>query len=110
MLLTHILSWVFSLVLFIALMLINNAKFSKIGSIIMRTLYILIIGTGVILCFTTASFSIPLVIKIIGSFWIFYAYEMILVKKKKENNVKSTSLWIQFALAWGIVYISAHML
>ena len=110
MLLVHILSWVLSLVLFVALILTNNAKFTKIGSMIIRTTYILIIVTGAILCFITSTFSIPLVIKILGSFWIFYAYEMILVKKKRENTIKSTNLWIQFILAWIVVYISAHMI
>ena len=110
MLLVHILSWVISLVLFIALILTNNAKFSKIGSMIIRTFYILILGTGVILCFTTGTFSIALIIKVLGSLWIIYTFEMILVKKKKENTLKSNPLWIQFALAWVIVYISAHML
>ena len=77
---------------------------------ILRVFYLIIIGTGLYLCFTGAIFSIALVTKIIGSLGIIYSYEMILSKKKKGVTLKSFSTWIPFLVAWVIVIISISML
>lgn len=106
----HLLSWQISLALFIIGVLSPNAKITKVISMILRVFYLIIIGTGLYLCFNVDTFSIALVTKIIGSLGIIYSYEMILSKKKKGITLKSISTWIPFLVAWLIVIISISML
>lgn len=116
MLHTHVTSWILGIVLlFVAYFLYKqgNEKGATISHMILRLLYLVIVFSGGYLLITVylANFAMPLgaeaITKGLAGIWLIASMEMILVKTKKGE--KTTSPWIQFAIAFVIVLVLGYM-
>ncbi|CAM3658308.1 YisL family protein [Mesobacillus zeae] len=96
----HLTSWILALILlFVAISLYNkgNEKGFKIVKMIVRVIYLLILGTGIGMLFSLSSISMLYILKAAVGLWIITLIELIL--NRKAGNVKSSVLWIQLAIA-----------
>lgn len=100
----HITSWALAIILFfvaISLHKSGKAKGFKVMQMILRVLYLLIIGTGLLLLFKynmlKTDLSLQYIIKSVAGIWIIGLFEMILSKIAKKQS--TTILWVQFVIA-----------
>ncbi|MDE3838172.1 hypothetical protein C0966_02070 [Bacillus methanolicus] len=97
----HITAWFLAIVLFfIALGLHKSgkAKGFRVVQMILRVFYILIIITGVWMLASISNISLLYVLKSAVGLWVIAMLELILIKTNKQQ--KTSSLWIQFAVAF----------
>lgn len=96
----HITAWALAIVLFLVALSLHKsgkAKGFKILHMILRVLYLLVIGSGAAILFSISTISTTYIIKVIAGLWTVSMIEMILVRTAKG---KSTSiLWVQFVIA-----------
>lgn len=102
----HITTWVLALILFVVALFLHKGgkeKGAKIIQMILRVLYLLIIGTGVGLLakYGFANLSPMLWLKAVFGIWIIGLFEMIL--GRVANNRRTSVFWIQFVIAWVLV-------
>jgi hypothetical protein len=100
----HVTSWVLALILFIVAIFLLKAgkeKGAKIVQMILRVLYLLIIATGVGLLFMLDDIGLLYILKAVVGIWVIGLFEMIL--SKVAQNRKTTTLWIQFVIAFLLV-------
>ncbi|MEH7246646.1 YisL family protein [Neobacillus niacini] len=100
----HVTSWVLALILFIVAIFLLKAgkeKGAKIVQMILRVLYLLIIATGVGLLFMLNDIGLLYILKAVVGLWVIGLFEMIL--SKVAQNRKTTTLWIQFVVAFLLV-------
>jgi len=101
----HITAWVLALILFfvsLSLQKKGNEKGAKIVKMIIRVLYLVIIGTGIMLFPHRYSYLTKwYVLKVIGGLWIIATIEMIL--SRTSHNRRTSVFWIQFIIAFALV-------
>lgn len=94
---THITGWVIALVLFLVMVYLQHkGKNTKVLHMILRVMYIVIIGTGVMLLLGLYQVTFLYILKTILGIWIIALFEMILLSANKPRSTQN--LWIQFAL------------
>lgn len=96
----HITAWVLALILFfVALSLIKSGKVkgAKVVQMILRVLYLLIIGTGLGLLFSVYKIDVWYILKTVVGLWVIALFEMIL--GRVANNRNTSVFWIQFVVA-----------
>ncbi|MFD2443147.1 DUF1516 family protein [Bacillus sp. CGMCC 1.16607] len=103
----HITSWGLALILFIIAILLQRggkAKGFKVLQMILRVLYLLILGTGLLLLFKNGmlktDLSLQYIIKAAAGLWIIALFEMILGRVSRNQSTKV--LWIQFIIAFAL--------
>lgn len=95
----HITGWALAIILFFityALIQAGNQKGGKIVHMILRLIYILVVVTGFMLFYSAIS-EIEYILKAIAGIWVIASMEMILGRKSRDQ--KTTSAWIQLAIA-----------
>lgn len=100
----HVTSWFIALILFVvALSLHKNGKTKgfKIIQMILRVLYLLIIGTGVGLLTMVSHIDVWYVLKAACGLWVIGLLEMIL--GRVANNRRTSVFWVQFVIAFLLV-------
>jgi uncharacterized membrane protein SirB2 len=104
----HLTSWALALILFLIAIFLHKGgkeKGFKILKMILRVLYLLILGTGLMLLFGEGMLSTDLnlqyILKAVAGIWIIALFEMILGKIGKNQETKT--LWIQFIIAFALV-------
>lgn len=100
----HITAWLLTIILFFvanAMIKGQNKKGQKIVHMIVRVLYIAVLGTGLGLLFSMPELTTLYVVKAVIGLWIISIMEMILVKRVKGKSVNI--FWIQFAVALVLV-------
>lgn len=100
----HVTGWALAFILLFVVTVFYNqgkAKPGKILHMVLRLMYLVIIGTGVymLISFTYSGASQigELVIKVIAGLWAIVAIELITVKTAKGKSTKAW--WIQFIIA-----------
>ncbi|MEI2405744.1 YisL family protein [Niallia taxi] len=99
----HITAWALALILFVISLLLfkgGKEKGSKIVHMVLRLMYLAIIGTGVTML-TYTGLDVMHTLKTLVGLWVIASLEMILIRTKKEK--KTIVLWIQFVVALIIV-------
>jgi len=100
----HFISWMLTLVLFVAVLFLRNSgqeRIRKIVHMIARLLYIFIVVSGVIMLFRVETFTAMYMLKALVGVWVISMIEMILVRLEKGRRVRI--LWGQFAVALMLV-------
>lgn len=100
----HITAWFLAIVLFFvasSLQKSGKQKGAKIVHMVLRLFYVLVLITGSMLLFSISNISILYVLKAAVGLWIIAILELILIKSAKQ--VKTSSLWIQFVIAFVLV-------
>lgn len=100
----HITSWALALILFVVALVLYKSgkeKGSKIVHMILRLMYLFVIGTGVWMLISLGSLPVKYLLKTLVGLWVVVMFEMILVRTKKER--KTSILWIQFIVALVLV-------
>ncbi|WP_445486614.1 YisL family protein [Niallia sp. 03133] len=100
----HITSWLLALILFVIAYGLHKSgkeKGSKIVHMILRLMYLFVIGTGIWMLYTLGSLPPMYVLKTLVGLWVIVALEMILVRTKKGRQ--TTILWTQFVVALVLV-------
>ncbi|WP_445506420.1 YisL family protein [Niallia sp. 03190] len=100
----HITSWLLALILFVIAFALHKSgkeKGSKIVHMILRLIYLFVIGTGIWWLYRLGSFPLMYILKTLAGLWVIAALEMILVRTKKGR--KTTILWTQFVIALVLV-------
>ncbi|MFJ5714986.1 YisL family protein [Neobacillus sp. NPDC093127] len=107
----HVTAWALALILFFVAIFLNKggkAKGFKIVQMILRVLYLLIIGTGIGMLIKTG-LDTQHILKAAAGLWIVGLFEMIL--GRVANNRRTSVFWIQFVVAWVLVlYLGFHVL
>ena len=104
----HITSWVLALILLIVVVVLHNQgkeKGAKITHMILRLVYLVILGSGGHLLgmyFSGPNVALALV-KSVAGLWVIASMEMVAVKTVK--NKPAGGMWIQFAIAFIITLI-----
>ncbi|MBT2639292.1 YisL family protein [Bacillus sp. ISL-39] len=99
---THITAWVLALIIFIVIRFLKQKdKNTKVLHMILRVVYIVTLGTGLMLIFELYQISFLYILKTALGMWMIAVLEMILVKGKRNESVKH--LWIQFSLVLAIL-------
>jgi hypothetical protein len=96
----HMTTWFLAIILFfVALGLHKSGKEKgfKVLKMILRVLYILILGTGLGLIFSLANISFLYIVKVAVGLWVIAMIEIILGRTAKGAPTKV--LWIQFIVA-----------
>lgn len=108
----HVTAWALALILFFVAILLQKsgkAKGAKIVQMILRVMYLLIIGTGIGMIFMGSLFDTYHIVKAIVGLWIIALFEMIL--SRAAGGRKTSIQWIQFVVAWALVlYLGFHVL
>ncbi|HEY2422144.1 MAG TPA: DUF1516 family protein [Neobacillus sp.] len=108
----HVTAWALALIIFIVALFLHKSgklKGFKILQMILRVLYLFIIGTGIGMIFQGNLFDSYHILKAVIGFWIIGLFEMILMRV--ADNRKTSVLWIQFVVAWLLVlYLGFHVL
>ena len=108
----HVTAWALALILFVIALFLQKGgkdKGAKIVKMILRVVYLLIIGTGLGLIFMVSNIDVWYILKMVVGLWIIGLFEMIL--GKSAANRKTNILWIQFVVAWILVlYLGFHKL
>ncbi len=100
----HLTAWILALILFfVALSLHGKGKEKgfKVLKMIVRVMYLLIIGTGIQLLLGVDTIGMLYIAKAAVGLWIVVLLELIL--NRKGANVKANVLWIQLAVAFILV-------
>ncbi|KAB7665394.1 DUF1516 family protein [Bacillus sp. B1-b2] len=104
----HVLTWIIGLILFALSFGLHKAgkeKISKILHMVLRLVYILIIGSGIgLLAVTGMDFMHT--IKMLVGIWVIGMMEMVLIRTKKGE--KTTILWILFVVALILVLLIGY--
>ncbi|MBT2659776.1 YisL family protein [Bacillus sp. ISL-45] len=99
---THITAWVLALIIFIVIRFLKQKdKNTNVLHMILRVVYIVTLGTGLMLIFELYQISFLYILKTALGMWMIAVLEMILVKGKRNESVKH--LWIQFSLVLAIL-------
>ncbi|GAM16644.1 YisL family protein [Mesobacillus selenatarsenatis] len=99
---THITGWVLALILFLVIRVMQKkGKNTKILHMILRVIYIVILGTGLMLLFGLYQITFLYILKSALGIWMIALFEMVLVNGKKNESVKH--LWIQFSFVLAIL-------
>ncbi|MFT8320977.1 MAG: YisL family protein [Bacillus sp. (in: firmicutes)] len=101
---SHITSWALAIILFIIAFGLHKSgkeKASKIVHMVLRLMYVIVIGTGVWMLYSLGSLPALYVLKTLVGLWVIVALEMILVRTKKGR--KTTILWTQCIVALALV-------
>lgn len=96
----HITAWVLAVILLFVVTAFykqGKAKPGKILHMVLRLMYLVIIGSGIELFIQYQKYSGELFIKVLAGLWVIAAIEMITVRTNKGKDTKSW--WIQFAIA-----------
>jgi uncharacterized membrane protein SirB2 len=94
---THITGWALALILFLIMVFLQHkGKNTKVLHMILRVLYLVIFGTGIMLLFGLYQVTFLYILKTVLGIWIIALFEMILLSANKPQNTQN--LWIQFAL------------
>lgn len=94
---THITGWVLGFILFFVIRVMQKkGRNTKSMHMILRVIYIVILGTGLILLFGLYEITFLYILKTALGIWMIALFEMILVNGKKNESVKY--LWIQFSI------------
>ena len=94
---THITGWVLGLIVFLVMMMLQKKeKDTKVLHMILRAMYIVILGTGIMLLFGLYQITFLYILKTALGIWMIALFEMILVNVKKNKNTQN--LWVQFSL------------
>jgi len=99
----HITAWSVALILFVVSLLLHKSgkdKGSKIVHMVLRLMYLAIIGTGVTML-TYTGLDVMHTLKTLVGLWVIAMLEMIVIRTKKGR--KTSILWIQFVVALIIV-------
>lgn len=100
----HVTAWVLALILFLVALSLHKsgkAKGFKIVQMILRVLYLIIIGTGVGLLFSVYRIDIWYILKTVCGLWVIGLFEMIL--SRTADNRRTSTFWIQFVIAFVLV-------
>lgn len=100
----HVTAWVLALILFLVALSLHKrgkAKGFKIVQMILRVLYLIIIGTGVGLLFSVYRIDIWYILKAVCGLWVIGLFEMIL--SRTADNRRTSTFWIQFVIAFLLV-------
>ncbi len=104
----HVTAWALALILFIIAIFLHKggkAKGFKVLQMILRVLYLVIIGTGIGLLFTFKNipdqYIMLYILKVVTGLWIIGLFDMIL--GRVANNRRTSVFWIQFVVAWLLV-------
>lgn len=100
----HFISWMLTLVLFIAVLLLGKTgqvTSKKIIHMMTRLLYLFIIFSGVIMLLRVETFTAMYMLKALVGIWVISMIEMILVRIEKGRRVRI--LWGQLAIALVLV-------
>ncbi|MFL6518444.1 MAG: YisL family protein [Bacillus sp. (in: firmicutes)] len=100
----HITAWLLALILFVVALFLHKGgkeKGARIVQMILRVLYLLIIGTGVGLLFSVYKIDVWYVLKAVVGLWVIGLFEMIL--SRVANDRRTSVFWIQFVVAWVLV-------
>ena len=106
---THITGWVLALILFLVMIFLQQkGKDTKVMHMILRVLYIVILGTGLMLLFGLYQISFLYILKTVLGIWMIALFEMILVKGKKNESTQN--LWVQFSLVFiALLYLGLKL-
>ena len=99
----HITAWSVALILFVVSLLLHKngkEKGSKIVHMVLRLMYLAIIGTGVTML-TYTGLDVMHTLKTLVGLWVIAMLEMIVIRTKKGK--KTSILWIQFVVALIII-------
>lgn len=102
----HITGWVLGIILVLVVASMykkGNMKPGKILHMILRLVYLLILGSGIGLFMQYANYPAELFVKVLAGLWAIVAMEMITVGRSKGNSVQSW--WIQLVIALAIAII-----
>jgi hypothetical protein len=100
----HVTAWVLALILFVVAIFLlkgGKAKGAKIVQMILRVLYLLIIGTGVGLLFMLSNIDMMYILKAVVGIWVIGLFEMIL--GRVATNRRTSIFWVQFVVAFLLV-------
>lgn len=100
----HVTAWLLALILFVIALFLHkngNKKGFKIIQMVIRVLYLIIIGTGIGLLSMVYHINWEYVLKAVGGLWVIASLEMILSRTAK--NRRTSVYWIQFAVAFALV-------
>jgi len=100
----HVTACVLALILFVVALFLHKsgkAKGFKIVQMILRVLYLLIIGTGIGMLAQIKLFDAPHILKAAAGLWVIALFEMILMRV--SDNRRTSIFWIQFVVAWALV-------
>lgn len=101
----HITGWVIAFILlFIVFSAYKSGKNGKVLHMVLRLMYLVILGTGIGLLMIYINDGSPsgsllgeLIVKVLAGLWAIASMEMITVKANK--GVSTKSFWIQFVIA-----------
>lgn len=96
----HVTGWVIAFILlFIVFSAYRSGKNGKALHMVLRLIYLVIIGTGIGLLIISPSGNQvgELVVKVIAGLWAIVSIEMITVRANKGESTRS--FWIQFVIA-----------
>jgi uncharacterized membrane protein SirB2 len=106
----HMTAWFLGLVLFLVAFFLQKGgkeKGAKIVKMILRVIYLLILGTGFMMLFTSGmlgtDLSLQYILKAVAGIWVIGTFEMILSKQAKKQSTKI--FWIQFVVAFALALI-----
>ncbi|MFZ3589164.1 YisL family protein [Bacillus sp. DJP31] len=107
----HVTAWTLTLVLFfvaVYLLRANKKKPLKIIQMVLRLLYLLVLGTGIYLLATYYQFQVlDANIKSIIGLWIIFCMEFILTRGSKGKPTKI--FWIQLVIALLLVFYYGYV-
>lgn len=104
----HVLTWIIGLVLFALSFGLHKAgkeKGSKILHMVLRVVYILIIGSGIGLIAKTGM-DFMHTIKMLVGIWVIGMLEMVLIRTKKGESTKT--LWILLVVSFILVLVIGY--
>jgi uncharacterized membrane protein len=100
----HITAWVLALILFVVAVFLHKGgkeKGAKIVQMILRVLYLLIIGTGIMMLTQVYRIDLQYILKAVVGIWVIGLFEMILSRIATDR--KTSVFWIQFVVALALV-------
>lgn len=102
----HITGWALGIILVIVVASMykkGNMKPGKILHMVLRLVYLLILGSGIALFMQYSNYSAELFVKMAAGIWAIAAMEMITVGRSKGRAVNGA--WIQLVIALAIAII-----
>jgi uncharacterized membrane protein SirB2 len=106
----HVTTWFLTIVLFfvaIYLLKANKQKPLKIIQMVLRVLYLLVLGTGLHLLAAYYQFQGAALIKGIIGLWVIFCMEFILTRGSKGKPTKG--FWIQLVIALALVFYYGYV-
>jgi uncharacterized membrane protein SirB2 len=103
----HMTAWFLAVILFLVALFLQKGgkqKGAKIVKMILRVIYLLLIGTGAMLLFSSGMLGTDLalqyILKAVAGIWVIGAIEMVLAKTSR--NQSTGIFWIQFIIAFAL--------